>query len=121
MSEAEVAEMLKLPVEERLCLIELPWESLCASPSAVSLSEAHRAAIDGELAEHRSHPDEVLTLEQVLRQPLSHPHPESLEMAEVGFATWAEGLPDDASDLIAPGVGEGVRWTAGRGWVDTDE
>ena len=55
-----------------------------------------------------------------LRKSLSHPHPESLEMAEVGFATWAEGL-GDASDLIAPDAGEGVRWTADRGWVGTDE
>jgi hypothetical protein len=52
-----------------------------------------------------------------LRKSLSQPHPESLEMAEVGFPTWAEGLPDDASGLIAPGAGEGVRWTADRGWV----
>jgi hypothetical protein len=56
-----------------------------------------------------------------LRQSLRQPHPESLEMAEAGFATWAEGLPDDASDLIAPGAGEAVRWTADRGWVGTDE
>lgn len=56
-----------------------------------------------------------------LRQSLSHPHPESLEMAEVDFAKWAEGLPDDASDLIAPDAGEGVQWTAERGWVRTDE
>lgn len=45
-----------------------------------------------------------------LRQSLSHPHPESLEMTEVGLATWAEGLSEDASDLIAPDAGEGVRW-----------
>jgi hypothetical protein len=56
-----------------------------------------------------------------LRQSLSHPHPESLEMAEAGLATWAEGLSDNASDLITPGAGEGVRWTAGHGWVGTDE
>ena len=56
-----------------------------------------------------------------LRQSLSHPHPESLEMAEAGFATWAEGLSDDASDLIAPGAGEEVRWTADRGWAGTEE
>lgn len=56
-----------------------------------------------------------------LRQSLSHPHPESLEMSEVGFSTWAEGLSEDASDLIAPGAGEGVRWTADRGWVGTSE
>jgi hypothetical protein len=56
-----------------------------------------------------------------LRQSLSHPHPESLEMTEAGFASWAEGLSDDSSDLIAPGAGEGVRWTADHGWVGTDE
>jgi hypothetical protein len=56
-----------------------------------------------------------------LRQSLSHPHPESLEMTEAGFASWAERLSDDASDLIAPGAGEGVRWTADHGWVGTDE
>lgn len=56
-----------------------------------------------------------------LSRSLRHPHPESLEMAEVGFATWAEGLPGDSSDLVAPGAGWGVRWTADRGWVGTDE
>jgi hypothetical protein len=56
-----------------------------------------------------------------LRQSLSQPHPESLEMAEGGFSSWAEGLPDDASDLIAPGAGEGMRWSADRGWAGTDE
>ncbi|HYU31454.1 MAG TPA: hypothetical protein VEW48_04775 [Thermoanaerobaculia bacterium] len=56
-----------------------------------------------------------------IRQSLSHPHPESLEMAEVGFAAWAEGLSDDASDLIAPGAGQEVQWTADHGWVGTEE
>lgn len=56
-----------------------------------------------------------------LRQSLCHPHPESLEMAEAGFATWAAGLSDDASDLIAPGAGKEVRWTADHGWRGTEE
>jgi hypothetical protein len=56
-----------------------------------------------------------------LRQSLRHPHPESLEMTDVGFATWTEGLSEDASGLIAPGVGEEVRWTADHGWLGTDE
>ena len=58
---------------------------------------------------------------QQLRQSLLHPHPESLEMAEAGFATWAEGLADDASDLIAPGAGEEVRWTADHGWMGPED
>ena len=54
------------------------------------------------------------------RMEIGPPHPESLEMAEVGFAAWAEGLSDDASDLIAPDAGEEVRWTADHGWVSPD-
>lgn len=66
MSDTDVAEILKLPPEERLRLVELIWESLAATPSAVPLGDAHRAAIDQELAEHRRDPNDVLTLEQAL-------------------------------------------------------
>ena len=67
MSDTEVAEILKLPAEERLRLLELLWESLSATPSSVPLGDAHRAAIDEALAEHRRDPDDVLTMEQMLR------------------------------------------------------
>ncbi len=66
MSDTDVAEILKLPVEERLRLVELIWQSLSATPSALPLSDAHRAAIDEELADHRRAPNDVLTIEQVL-------------------------------------------------------
>ena len=66
MSDSDVAELLKLPAEEKLRLLELLWESLSASASALPLSDAHHAAIDEALAEHRRAPDDVLTLEQVL-------------------------------------------------------
>jgi putative addiction module component (TIGR02574 family) len=67
MSDTEVAELLKLPAEEKLRLLELLWESLSATPSSVPLGDAHRAAIDEVLAEHRRDPDDVLTMEQMLR------------------------------------------------------
>lgn len=67
MSDTEVAEILKLPAEERLRLLELLWESLSATPTSVPLGDAHRAAIDEALAEHRRDPDDVLTMEQMLR------------------------------------------------------
>ncbi len=66
MSAPDVAELLKLPAEEKLRLIELIWESLSASDSALPLSDAHRTAIEEALVEHRQAPDDVLTLEQVL-------------------------------------------------------
>lgn len=67
MSDTEVAELLKLPAEEKLRLLELLWESLSATPSSVPLGDAHRAAIDEALPEHRRDPDDVLTMEQMLR------------------------------------------------------
>ncbi|MGH8676522.1 MAG: addiction module protein [Burkholderiales bacterium] len=67
MSDTEVAELLKLPAEEKLRLLELLWESLSATPVSVPLGDAHRAAVDEALAEHRLHPDDVLTMEEMLR------------------------------------------------------
>jgi len=66
MSDADLAEILKLPAEERLRLVELLWESLRSTPAELPLSEAHRAALDTELADHQRDPSNVLTLEEVL-------------------------------------------------------
>lgn len=68
MSETDVAEILKLPVEERLRLVELIWESLSATPAEVPLSDAHRDAIDEELADYKRDPNDTLTLEQILAE-----------------------------------------------------
>ena len=66
MSDADVAEILKLPAEERLRLLELLWQSLAVVPTGVPLGDAHRAALDAELADHRRDLDNVLTIDQVL-------------------------------------------------------
>jgi putative addiction module component (TIGR02574 family) len=68
MTSADVAEILKLPAEERLHLIELIWESLAAEPSDVPLSDAHRAVIDERIAEHERNPDDVVCRDEVLAQ-----------------------------------------------------
>ncbi len=68
MSDADLAEILKLPAEERLRLGELLWESLRGTPSAIPLGDAHRAAIDEVLAEHRANPEDVMTLDQVISE-----------------------------------------------------
>ena len=65
-SHTDVAELLKLPAEEKLRLLELLLESLSASPSALPVGDAHRTAIDEALAEHRQSPNDVLTMKQVL-------------------------------------------------------
>lgn len=61
MSDTDVAEILKLPVEERLRLVELIWESIATDPSGVPLGDAHRAIIDERLAEHERDPNDVVS------------------------------------------------------------
>ena len=68
MGDADIAEILKLPPEERLRLAEIIWESLAADPSSVPLGDAHRAVIDERLAEHERNPDDVISREQVLAE-----------------------------------------------------
>lgn len=68
MSDVDIAEILKLPPEERLRLLEVIWESLAANPSAVPVGDAHRAVIDECLAEHARNQDDVLTREEVLAE-----------------------------------------------------
>ena len=66
MNGADIADILKLPPEERLRLVELIWESLRSTPNDLPLSDAHRAALDAEITDHQRDPTNVLTLEEVL-------------------------------------------------------
>ena len=66
MSDAEIAEILKLPREERIRILELIWESLAVDASQLPLSEAHRAALDEALADLERNPDDVVSLDEVM-------------------------------------------------------
>ena len=66
MSDADIAEILKLPPEARLHLAEVIWASLAAEPSTVPLGDAHRQVLDERLAEHQKSPDDVVSRDQVL-------------------------------------------------------
>ena len=68
MSDTDVAEILKLPVEERMRLVELIWESLAADPATLPLGDAHRAVLDERLAEHERNPDDIATRDEVLAE-----------------------------------------------------
>ena len=68
MSDADVAEILKLPAEERLRLVEIIWTSLSTDPTSVPLGHAHRAVIDERLAEHEQNPDDVVSRDEVLAE-----------------------------------------------------
>jgi putative addiction module component (TIGR02574 family) len=68
MSDIDIADILQLPVDERLRLVQLIWERVAAEPSAVPLCDAHPAIIDERLAEHERNPDDVATREEVLAE-----------------------------------------------------
>lgn len=68
MSDADVAEILKLPHEERMRIAEIIWASLAADPEIVPLGDAHRALVDEAIAEHERNPDDVISREQVLAE-----------------------------------------------------
>jgi putative addiction module component (TIGR02574 family) len=68
MSDADIAEILQLPVEERLRLVQIIWDSVAADTSGVPLGDSHRAVIDERLAEHDANPDDVATRDEVLAE-----------------------------------------------------
>ena len=46
MSQISVAEILKLPLAERIRLVELIWDSIAAVPEAVPISDELAAELD---------------------------------------------------------------------------
>lgn len=58
---------------------------------------------------------------EALRRSLENPHPESLEMAELGFADWVGRLAEGDEDLLDPAGGTAVRWIPGEGWREIEE
>jgi len=57
---------------------------------------------------------------QELLRSLEEPHPDSLSTAEVGLETWSQGLPAGDHDLLDPGGGVPVQWSAEQGWQEPE-
>jgi putative addiction module component (TIGR02574 family) len=49
-----VAEILELPVEERMRLVEAIWDSISAAPELLPLTEWQREELDRRLAEYEA-------------------------------------------------------------------
>jgi len=60
-----VAEILALPVEERVRLVEAIWDSISAVPDALPLTQWQKDELDRRLAEFEADPDSGATLEEV--------------------------------------------------------
>ncbi len=55
----------RLPVEERLALVEEIWNSIAADSGAVPLTDAQRIELEKRIAEDDAHPQDVTPWGQV--------------------------------------------------------
>jgi putative addiction module component (TIGR02574 family) len=65
MKQGLVAEILALPLEERVQLVEAIWDSISAVPEALPLTEWQKGELDRRLAELEADPDTGSSLEEV--------------------------------------------------------
>jgi hypothetical protein len=57
-----------------------------------------------------------------LHRSLNNPHPETADLAELGFDDWAGSLPDESAEsLVDMSAGRSVRWVPGEGWIEEKE
>lgn len=61
-------EILNLPVEERLRLVEDLWDSIREHPESLPLSDRQREELDSRLRAHRGEPEAAESLEVVLKR-----------------------------------------------------
>ncbi len=57
MSQLSVAQILELPIAERIRLVELIWDSIAAVPETVPISDELKAELDRRLAEFEADPE----------------------------------------------------------------
>jgi putative addiction module component (TIGR02574 family) len=65
MKNISIADILQLPVQERIRLVELIWDSVAAVPEAVEISPGLKAELEARLAEFEENPDAGFSWEQV--------------------------------------------------------
>ena len=65
MNRAFVAEILELPVDERMRLVEVIWDSISAAPESLPLTDWQRDELDRRLAEYEADPASGSSMEEV--------------------------------------------------------
>ncbi len=68
MKQFPVAEILELPVAERIRLVELIWDSIAAVPEAIPVSDELKAELNRRLAEFEANPEAGSPWEEVRKR-----------------------------------------------------
>lgn len=61
----------RLPLEERLALVEEIWDSIAADAGALPLTDAQRRELEKRIAEDDAKPDDITPWEQIKASTLS--------------------------------------------------
>ena len=65
MNNISIADILELPVQERIHLVELIWDSVAAVPDAVEISPALKVELEVRLAEFEANPEAGYSWDEV--------------------------------------------------------
>jgi putative addiction module component (TIGR02574 family) len=65
MTNISIADVLELPVQERIHLVEIIWESIAAFPQAIEVSAELKADLGLRLAEFERNPEAGYSWDQV--------------------------------------------------------
>ena len=68
MTNFSVADILELPVQERIHLVEMIWESIAAFPQAIEVSPELKAELNARLADFERNPEAGYSWDQVKLQ-----------------------------------------------------
>ena len=68
MAHVSVADILQLPVQERIHLVEMIWESIAAFPEAIEVSPELKAELNARLADFERDPEAGYSWDQVKTQ-----------------------------------------------------
>lgn len=61
---------IKLPIPERIRLVEDIWDSIVAKPESIELTPELKAELERRIEDHRLHPDDFSTWDEVRERML---------------------------------------------------
>ena len=65
MPKVDLSEILRLPVSERIDVVQQIWDSVAADADAVPLTPEQREELDRRLKDHEENPDDVVEWSEV--------------------------------------------------------
>ncbi len=64
----DIPEIERLSTPEKILLVEDLWDSIASDESNVPVPQSHTVELDKRLMRHRSHPGDLLSLEELQRK-----------------------------------------------------